>query len=324
MTDGMLVFIGLVFVAVFLLSQGMIVPVFGEGRKVRKRLQARLNKVSNAGDAPPLASLLREKYLKELSPFERALESLPLMASLARMIDQAGKTTPAYQVAVLSLVLAAAAGMAAWALTQMWLIATLATFGGLMLPCLKIARDRARRMAKMEEQLPEAIDMIKRALKAGHPFSQALKLAAEDMDNPIARELDLTFADITYGNDARRAMLGLLERVPSVTVMAFVTSVLVQKETGGNLAEVLDRIGNVIRGRFRFYRRVRTLSAEGRLSAWILALVPLVLFAVIWITSPDYLPTLIDDPLGRQLIVVAAMMSVAGIWWIRRIIRIEV
>jgi tight adherence protein B len=324
MTDGMLIFIGLVFVAVFLLSQGMIVPVFGEGRKVRKRLQARLNSVSSGGDAPPLASLLREKYLKELTPLERALESLPLMASLARMIDQAGRTIPAYQVVTLSLVLAASSGTVAWVLTQMVHVTALAAIGGLMLPCLKIARDRASRMAKMEEQLPEAIDMIKRALKAGHPFSQALKLAAEDMDNPIARELDLTFADITYGNDARRAMLGLLERVPSVTVMAFVTSVLVQKETGGNLAEVLDRIGNVIRGRFRFYRRVRTLSAEGRLSAWILALVPLVLFAVIWITSPDYLPTLIDDPLGRQLIVVAAMMSVAGIWWIRRIIRIEV
>ncbi len=324
MTDGMLIFIGLVFVAVFLLSQGMIVPVFGEGRKVRKRLQARLNSVSSGGDAPPLASLLREKYLKELTPLERALESLPLMASLARMIDQAGRTIPAYQVVTLSLVLAASSGTVAWVLTQMVHVTALAAIGGLMLPCLKIARDRASRMAKMEEQLPEAIDMIKRALKAGHPFSQALKLAAEDMDNPIARELDLTFADITYGNDARRAMLGLLERVPSVTVMAFVTSVLVQRETGGNLAEVLDRIGNVIRGRFRFYRRVRTLSAEGRLSAWILALVPLVLFGVIWITSPDYLPTLIDDPLGRQLIVLAAMMSVVGIWWIRRIIRIEV
>jgi len=122
----------------------------------------------------------------------------------------------------------------------------------------------------------------------------------------------------------RRAFLGLLERVPSVTMMSFVTAVLVQRETGGNLAEVLDQISRVVRGRFKFYRKVRTLSAEGRMSAWVLALVPLMLFSLISYTSPDYLPLLTHDPMGRKLITVAVGLGLLGVLWIRKLLRIEV
>jgi tight adherence protein B len=324
MGSGMWFFVGLVFLAVFLLAQGTVVPVFGEGRKVRKRLQARLQQVSTASSEPPLASLLRAKYLKDLSPLERTLESLPLMETLGRVIEQSGKHTRAYRVALLSVALAVGLGIAGWVFTRMWPAAFAAALVGFVAPYVKVSMDRARRLAKFEEQMPEAIDVMKRALKAGHPFSQSLKLVAEDMDEPIAREFDLTFADVNYGNDVRRAMLGLLERVPSLTVMALVTSVLVQKETGGNLAEILEQISKVVRSRFKFYRRVRTLSAEGRLSAWILALVPLVLFVVIWFTTPTYLPRLLQDPKGHVLIFAAVGLCTAGILWIRRIIRIEV
>jgi len=323
-SNGIWIFVGLVFLAVFLLAQGTVVPVFGEGRKVRKRLQARLQQVSTASSDAPLASLLRAKYLTELSPLERSLESLPFMEALSRMIEQSGKHTRAYRVVLLSLALAAGLGIGGWAMTRLLPVAVAAALAGFVAPYLKVSRDRAARLAKFEEQMPEAIDVMKRALKAGHPFSQSLKLVAEDMDEPIAHEFDLTFADVNYGNDVRRAMLGLLERVPSVTVMALVTSVLVQKETGGNLAEILDQISSVIRARFKFYRRVRTLSAEGRLSAWILSLVPLVLFVVIWFTTPTYLPRLIEDPDGHGLIFAAVGLCIVGILWIRRIIRIEV
>jgi tight adherence protein B len=144
------------------------------------------------------------------------------------------------------------------------------------------------------------------------------------MDDPVAHEFGLTFNEISYGNDVRRALLGLLSRVPSVTVMALVTSILVQKETGGNLAEVLEQIAKVVRGRFRFHRKVKTLTAEGRMSAWVLATVPMILFATIWTTTPDYLPILIEDPRGQNLIIYGAISGVIGIAWIRRIIRIEV
>jgi tight adherence protein B len=171
--------------------------------------------------------------------------------------------------------------------------------------------------------LPDAIDSMKRALRAGHPFSATMKMVAEDMDDPVAREFDIVFADINYGNDSRRAMLGLLQRVPSMTVMALVTAVLVQKETGGNMAEILEQISTVVRARFRFYRKVRTLSAEGRLSAWILALVPFTLFVVIMVTTPEYLPVLLESPAGIKMIMGGSVMGVIGIFWIRRIIQID-
>lgn len=320
----MWIFLSLVFLAVFLLAQGMVVPVFGEARKTRKRLQARLNALAASNVQSEVASLLREKYLRELSPLERSLETLPGMERLARLIEQSGSSTPAYRVVLTSFMFALGAAFLGWMLSRLWHVAALLCVAGLAAPYLQVIRKRGRRMAKFEEQFPDAVDVIKRALKAGHPFTQCLKLVAQDMDEPISREFEFVFTEINYGSDVRRAMLGLLERVPSVSVMALITAVLVQKETGGNLAETLERITAVIRGRFKLHRRIKSLSAEGRLSANILAMVPLVLFAVIWFTTPEYLPTLLDNPLGPKLITVAVVLGVLGILWIRRIIRIQV
>jgi tight adherence protein B len=324
MSNELWIFIGTVFVTVVLLSQTMIVPVFGESRKTRKKLKARLGELERELGGASFSSLLREKYLRELSPLERSLEQLPYMASLTDMIEQAGHSFLAHRVALAALGLAIGGAVAAWSFTHHSLAALLAAALGAGTPFFKISRDRAQRIQKIEEQLPEAVDMMKRALRAGHPFSGAIKLVSEELAAPLGKEFATAFADLNYGNDVRRAMLGLLQRVPSVTVMAFVTSVLVQKETGGNLAEILGQISAVVRGRFRLERKIRTLSAEGRLSAWILALVPLVLFAIITITTPDYLPMLTEDPLGKRLLIVGGVMGVIGIFWIRKIIRIEV
>ncbi len=193
-----------------------------------------------------------------------------------------------------------------------------------LLPILRLSALRRRRLGKIDEQLPDAIDVIKRALRAGHPFNAAIKLVADDMDQPIAKEFETMFSDLNYGSDVRRALLGLLERVPSVTIMALVTSVLVQRETGGNLAEILDQIGKVVRGRFRFERKVRTLAAEGKMSAWVLAMVPLALVAMLSISSPTYLPVLLTNPVGHKMLYVAGILGVIGVLWIRKIIRIEV
>ncbi len=324
MSDGMMIFGGLVFVAVALLSQGLIVPVFGESRQMRRKLQSRLGEIEAESGEEALSSLLREKYMRNLSPIERQLESLPAMQYLARVIAQGGHEYLAYRVVIVSIVLGIAAAVVAWLNSRSLLFAAMGLTSGAALPLIKIFRDRTARIMRFEEQLPDAIDMVKRALRAGHPFSGAIKLVADEMDDPVAGEFGTTFADINYGNDTRRAMLGLLQRVPSVTVMALVTSILVQRETGGNLAEILERIAAVIRGRFKLQRKVKTLSAEGRLSAWILALVPLVLFAVIWVTTPDYLPTLLEDEAGQKMVIYAVVSGVIGIFWVQRVIRIEV
>jgi tight adherence protein B len=324
MSNELWIFLGTVFVTVVLLSQTMIVPVFGEGRQTRKKLKARLGELEREIGQSSFSSLLREKYLRELSPLERSLEQLPFMASLTDMIEQAGHSYLAHRLVLLAGAFAFAGGAAAWAFSHHLLGSLLAAAVAGGLPFLKIARDRTQRIQKIEEQLPEAVDMMKRALRAGHPFSGSIKLVSEELEAPLGKEFGTTFADLNYGNDVRRAMLGLLQRIPSVPVMALVTSVLVQKETGGNLAEILGQISAVVRGRFRLERKIRTLSAEGRLSAWILALVPLVLFAVISVTTPDYLPVLTKDPFGQKLIAAGGVMGVIGVLWIRRIIRIDV
>jgi len=324
MSDGTWLFIALVFLAVFLLSQGMVIPVFGEGARVRRRLQDRLGEMGSADESGPRASILRDKYLRELSPLERFLETLPGMERLGILIEQAGATYRSYRVLLLAVVLAVGGAFVGWLLSRSLLLTAICAVVAFLLPFLKILQTRAARIAKFEEQMPEAIDVMKRSLKAGHPFVQSLKFVADDMDAPIADEFDKTFSDINYGSDVKTALLALMERVPSVSLMSFVTAVLVQRETGGNLAEILERISAVIRGRFKFFRRVKTLSAEGRLSAWILALVPLGLFAMITITTPDYLPRLVNDPKGHVLIGGAVVLGGIGIFWIRRILRIDV
>ena len=322
--SGTTIFVIMIFVTVFLLFQGMTVPVFGESANARKRLQKRLQELDSGDDEESYQSLLRKKYLKKLTPIERSLESLPFMENIANTIEQAGYTILAYRLVLLSIVLGITGVVLAWTTLRMPLVAVMAGGIGTFIPYSVVRRARAMRMQKFEEQLPDAIDIMKRALRAGHPFTSTLKLVATDMDKPVAEEFEMTFNDISYGSDVRRAMLGLLERVPSVTVMALVTSILVQKETGGNLAEVLEQIAKVIRGRFRFQRKVMTLTAEGRMSAWVLALVPLVLFAVIWITTPSYLPILLEDPRGHNMIVYGFVSGLIGMAWIRKIIRIEV
>lgn len=323
-SEFILAFLGMVFTAMFLLSQGLVIPVFGEASKVRKRIRGRLNLLERASNLPNMQSILRQKYLRRLSPLEARLEQLPAMESLAQMIEQSGHEYRAYRVLLLGVVLGSAVGLLLWALLQIWWVALPVAMAVFWLPVLKISRDRSKRFAEFEEGLPDALDAVCRALRAGHPFNETLQLVADEHKGPVAHEFGLTFSDINYGNDVRRAMLGLLERMPSMTVMMLVTTVLIHRETGGNLTEVLERLSSLIRGRFRFQRKVRTLSAEGRMSGWILVSMPFVLAAAIVFSSPTYLPLLFQEPLGQKLVIGAFVAMLIGIFWIRKIIRIQV
>ncbi|MBV0933486.1 type II secretion system F family protein [Marinobacterium weihaiense] len=319
-----IVILSMVFVSVFILLASLSIPVFGEQRKVKRRLQQRLGEISTESDQPSISNLLRSRYLKKLNPMERQLESLPGMEYLARLIEQSGGQIMAYKVVLLSLLLGLSGFVLALLVLRFWPVALVV--GGVLLlaPYLRLMFLRGKRLHEFEAQLPEAIDIIKRALLTGHPFSESLNLVAEGLEGPVSVEFGITYSDLSYGSDLRRAMLGLLERVPSVTLMAFVTAILVQKETGGNLAEILENIGKVIRGRFRFQRRVKTLSAEGRLSAWILMLVPFGLFILIYLTTPGYMEVLVRSERGHQLIMISFVLMVLGAFWIRRLLRIEV
>ncbi|MGH8241733.1 MAG: type II secretion system F family protein [Steroidobacteraceae bacterium] len=323
MTAGTIIFLALLGGAVFLLSQVLIVPAFGSDARTRKLLRRKLEQIDAVDLQREVSSLLRQKYLRELSPLARRLEDSPAMESLAQIIEQAGMTILAHRLVALAAVAAAIATIVAFIMTGNAVIALLAFVAGGTAPIVYVFRKRRARLEKFEEQLPDAVDVMKRALRAGHPFNTSIKLVAEDMEEPIAREFELTFADVNYGNDLRRALVGMLFRVPSSNLMAVVTAVLIQKETGGNLAEIFERISGVIRSRFRFGRRVRTLSAEGRMSAWILTLVPIILFGVLWITTPEYLPPLLENQTGQKMIVFAMFMMILAVFWMRKIIRID-
>ena len=323
-SHGLYVFLGMVFVAVFLLINSLIVPAFGAERQQLRRLRKRMTQIVDEFDESAGLSLLREKQLRTLSPLERSIMGLPGMATLHQAMVQVGYSMPAYRLVLLSLGLGAAAGIAGYLFMQQPLVSLAGAAVAGYLPIMMVLRKRDQQLAKFEEQLPEALDVITRALKAGHPFTESLQLVAEEMEGPVAKQFGMTFNDINYGTDIRAAFLYLLERVPSMSLMTAINSVLIQRETGGNLAEILEKNSQVVRGRFRFQRRVRTLSAEGRMSAWVLTLIPFGLFALLMLTSPDYLPVLVKDPRGPSLIAMAFFMMAVGIYWMRRIIRIDV
>lgn len=323
-SQTLLTFLVLVFIAVLLLAQSLLVPTFGTARQEMKRVRQRLDTLVDDGTVERSISLLRDSYQRNLSPLEKALESLPGMGMLAAFIERAGHEFPAYRLLLLCLLLGAAGAMLGWAMTRNPWIAGVAMMALAWSPVFKLRMDLTRRFEKFEEQLPDALDVVTRALRAGYPFNECLRVVATEMEAPIAKEFGLTFDQINYGVDMRWALRNLVSRVPSLSLVAVVTTVLVQRETGGNLAETLQNISGVIRSRFKFHRKVRTLTAEARLSAWILALIPFVLFAAIGATNPEYALMLIQEPNGRKLLMAALGLLVVGNLWIKKLLAIQV
>jgi tight adherence protein B len=193
-----------------------------------------------------------------------------------------------------------------------------------VLPVLHIMHLRAKRIQQMESQLPDAVDMIARALRAGHSFSGALGMVGQEMKAPIAPEFRTTFEEINYGIALDEAMTNLAIRVPVGDLRYFVIAVLIQRESGGNLAEILDTIGNMVRERLKLFAKIRVLSAEGRMSAWVLGLLPFATGGMILVVNPDFMKVLWEDPIGLKMVGAAVGMMMLGVLWMRKIIRIRV
>lgn len=319
--DTRILFLLMVFTAGFLLVQGLVAPVFGENRRLRKQLRHRLESVAMESER---LSLVRKDDGLPQSGFFRELELSPLLAGVREAIAQAGWKVPAYRLVLGALALGAA-GFAVGMVTRTgWPVAVALAAAGLVGPFIRLQFARHKRLALFDEQLPEALDVMVRALRAGHPFKDTLRLVGGELADPVAGEFKKTFHDINYGGDTRQALYEMARRVPSVNVTAMITAILIQKETGGNLSEVLEKLSSIIRGRYRFHRKTRTLSAEARMSAWILTLIPFVLFVFISILNPDYLPMLTENETGRHVISIAFTMMLVGILWMRKLVRIDV
>jgi tight adherence protein B len=183
---------------------------------------------------------------------------------------------------------------------------------------------RQKRLQQFEEKFPEALDLLGRAVRAGHAFTTGLEMIARESPDPIASEFRTTFEEQNFGLPLRDALLNMTERIPSIDVRFFVTALLIQKETGGNLAEILDSLARVIRDRFRIYREVRVRTAQGRLTAGILIALPVFMMIVLMILNPTYMRVLFQDPKGSVILAVAGIMQVIGSLLIWKIIHIEV
>ena len=317
------VFLIMIFIAVFMLALTVIVPSFGTDAKAAKRMRARIKDVMSSLDADG-ARLLQEKYRKEMTSTEKLLTKIPGMQTISDWNEQAGHSYSLSKIISISIALSVVGFLISYFFTYNTSLALGIGAGGFLLPILKIKRDRNKRLNLFEEQLPEALDIMSRAMKAGHPFVDTLKYVGEELSNPIAKEFSHTFSDINYGVDLKAAFMELLRRVPSVSLLTVVTAVLIQKTSGGNMTEILDKIASIVRGRFRFERKLRTLSAEGRLSAWILTLVPFFMTAGLWLAAPEYIEMLFREDFGKKLVLFAFIWMMIGALIIRRIIRIDV
>ena len=317
-----LVFMAMVVLAVVLLASSVIVPTVGSQAQASRRLKRRIFSVLESIDENT-ASILRQRFYEDLSPIERFLDVIPGMANFRLIVEQSGVDTKAYRVVVYSIAFALLTFVSASVVNDTVLIPFLLAACMASLPIFYMYRRRNRRLATFEEQLPNALTMMSRALLAGHPFNETIKMISEEMSDPIAGEFRQVFNDINYGLSSKAAFMSLMTRVPSMSVNTLVIAILIQTESGGRLSEIVTKIAAVIRGRFKLNRKVRALSAEGRLSAWILTLLPFVLALVISVTTPSYLPGMIDDPMGRKMVGVSFLFVILGIFWMRRIIRFK-
>jgi tight adherence protein B len=195
---------------------------------------------------------------------------------------------------------------------------------GSMLPYLFLKRRRSTRLKRFEEQFPEALDLLSRAIRAGHAFQTAMGMCADELPAPVGIEFRKSFDQQNFGLPLKDALNELAERVPILDVKFFVTAVLIQRETGGNLAEILDNLAHVVRERFKILRQVRVHTAHGRFTGYVLLALPAALAAVLAWMNPDHMDLLFKEKMGQMMIMAAIVMQTVGYFWIRQVIKIEV
>jgi len=319
---SILAFVGVVALveAVYLLWQGAT-PV-GDPQVAR-----RLRNLSAGGEhGRKVADLLKRRQLTTWPALDRVLSGIPRLHALDRLIEQAGAELTVARFIAGQILMTAAAWLAlAWPGGMTASVAFLpALAAGAGLPLLYLWRRAQRQRARLIAQLPDALDFIARALRAGNPFSAALKAAAAELPAPVGSEFGITFDELNYGLEIDDALYNMSERSGREEMHYFVAAVLIQKTTGGNLADLLNRIAGVLRARARTLTEIQVQASEMRLTARILIALPFVVAAVITVVNPGYLPELTGSPVGRILIGVQLLMMLIGYLVIRRMINFRV
>jgi tight adherence protein B len=322
-----IVVVGLAFVVgvgvVLALAQGAAkVPEF----LLRKKLDARLMEVSHPQVAAEDLSktLFKTQNTGPLPALDRVIGGSARGSALRAWIEQSGTTSSPSAI----LLMAAAAGvvmaLVATAFTlSRWSMPIGFVMGG-SVPFMVLKWKRSKRMAKFEEQFPEALDLIARALKAGHAFATGLKMAADELEAPVGPEFRKTFDEQNFGLPLKDALDNLTHRIPLLDVRFFATAVLIQRETGGNLSEILENLSHVVRERFKILRQVRVYTAHGRMTGYVLLALPAFLSVALMFINPDHMNLLFRERMGQMMIMGAIVMQTFGFLWIKQIVKIEV
>jgi tight adherence protein B len=322
-----MIFVGfavLLFAACILLVEGAWLWWSGNHGRAAQRVARRLQMMTAGRAASERISILKQRRYCLSPRLERWLRRVPGLAAVDRLLQQSGKAWSVGQFLGWSVLLAGPGLL----LPGLWNVPVTARVAfalfALGLPYIVLVRARSARLRAIEQQLPETADFLARALRAGHSFSNVLQMAGDEMPAPIGSEFRLTAEEIMYGVRMEEALHNLGLRIPLPDLRYMVVAVLVQRESGGNLAEIFQSVSRIIRARFKLLGQVRVMSAEGRLSAWVLGLLPVMVLLVMSLLNPRYTSVLWTDPAGVTLLWYAAGMIVVGLVWMRSMIRIRV
>jgi tight adherence protein B len=292
-------------------------------QRVARRLQLMSGTQGRSGER---ISILKARRFGNRDTVDRLLQQVRYLRRIDRLLVQSGKKWSVEQF-LLSSVAAALLGaclIAAVSLPLPFVVRAGAALACGLLPLFVVRRARRRRLVRIEVQLPDAADFIARALRAGHSFSNVLQIVGNELPEPLSGEFRIAREEINYGVPLGEALHNMAARIPLTDLRYLVIAILIQRETGGNLAEILNNISNIIRSRLKLAAQVRVLSAEGRMSAWILGLLPFVVGGMMTLMNPTYIQLLWTDPSGVRLLWYAFGMIVFGVVWLRKVIRIRV
>jgi len=318
-------FVILLFVAVVLGIEGLYQWWNSRHGPAARRLEQRIQALSAGAQVRgERLTILKERLLSGSKPLDALIMRVPRVQMLDRIILQSGLSLTVGRLAVHSVLAAMIVAVAASFAPLPVPLVVLASVVAFAVPTLRVLRLRRKRLRVLERQLPEAADMISRALRAGHSFSSAIGMLGSEFAEPMGGEFRIVFDEINYGVTLNDTLMNLATRVPVHDLRYFVIAVLIQRETGGNLAEILDGIASLVRERLRLFDKVRVLSAEGRLSAWILGLLPFVAAGAMQVMNPSFLAVLWLDPAGLKVLEVSLVSMVFGILWMRSIVQIRV
>jgi tight adherence protein B len=295
-------------------------------RKAQARvLRDRLSNVQKPPEqAVPEVALLRDEVMSRIPAFDTFLRRSERVSLLQKMLAQGSVDVRAGNFLILCAVSALLFAVVAVVAGGNLLFGWAGGIIGFFLPYAYASHMRTKRFQKFEEKFPEAIDTLARAVRAGHAFTTALEMIANEVAEPVAGEFRQLYEEQKFGLPVRDALINLADRVPLVDIKFFVTAVMLQRETGGNLAEILDNLSYVIRERFKILRQVRVHTAQGRLTMVLLMALPPTIVLIMSILNPGFIRPLFTDPIGHALIVGGITLQTLGYFFIRRIIRIQV